>query len=430
MNGYVRFFSQTFGCKVNQYESAWLSERFRERGYVQADSATVADVVVVHTCTVTSKSDSQCRQAVRKLVRENPEARVLVTGCYARLRPDDLTAIGGTVFKQNDFSDILQYLDSIKTGPVDVQPTPGRSMEFPARSRAFVKIQDGCDSHCSYCIVPKARGKSRSQSPQAIIEDIAKFEAAGYREIVLTGVHIGTYGKDLVPETCLAGLLNILLGKFEGLRFRLSSIEPGEIDETLLDLLGSGRICPHLHLPLQSASARILKLMKRPYGPEEYKQLVEKILAKSPYTAIGTDVMVGFPSETDVDFQQTKTFVESLPFAYFHVFVYSIRPDTPAAALKGQLHSSVKKERGKIIREISERKRHEFIEKNMGTIRPTVVLDKPTPDGDGHMGLTDNYLRVCLQEGDRLTKYSGKVLPARLTEFHHSTASIKSRILW
>ena len=300
---------------------------------MQTDSATVADVVVVHTCTVTSKSDSQCRQAIRKLVRENPEARVLITGCYARLRPDDLTAIGGIVFIQNDFSDILQYLDSIKTSPVG--PTPERSIEFLGRSRAFVKIQDGCDSNCSYCIVPKARGKSRSQSPEAIIEDIGRFEDAGYREIVLTGVHIGTYGKDLVPETSLAGLLNILLGKFDGLRFRLSSIEPGEIDETLLDLLGSGRICPHLHLPLQSASPRILKLMKRPYSPREYKRLVEKILTMSPYTAIGTDVMVGFPSETDADFQQTKTFVDSLPLAYFHVFVYSIRPDTPAATLKG-----------------------------------------------------------------------------------------------
>jgi threonylcarbamoyladenosine tRNA methylthiotransferase MtaB len=189
----MQVFFHTFGCKVNQYESTWLVERFRERGYIQVDSAKIADVVLIHTCTVTSKADAQCRQAIRKIARQNPEAHLLITGCYARLRPEDLTAIGGTVFKQNDFSDILSYLDSIQNDIISPAPEKHLPPKSMARSRAFVKIQDGCNSRCSYCIVPQARGKSRSRPPESIIEEIERIEAVGYREVVLTGVHLGAY---------------------------------------------------------------------------------------------------------------------------------------------------------------------------------------------------------------------------------------------
>jgi threonylcarbamoyladenosine tRNA methylthiotransferase MtaB len=430
MNPDKRFFFQTFGCKVNQYESSWLSGRFCERGYIQADSVVSADVVVVHTCTVTSKSDSQCRQGVRKIIRENPQAEVLVTGCYARLRPKEFEALGGTVFRQNDFSDLLGYLDSAQTAPVELSPQQPLLSGPMARSRAFIKVQDGCNCRCSYCIVPQARGNSRSQSPQAIIEEIGGLEAAGYREVVLTGVHLGAYGKDLDSQTTLAELLGTLLGRFESLRFRLSSIEPDDIDEALLDILDSHRLCPHLHLPLQSASRRILKLMDRAYTPARYAALVEKIQAKNSNTAIGTDIMVGFPTETDDDFQQTKSFVDSVPFAYLHVFVYSARPDTPAASLDGQIGPNIKKERGRIIREISKQKRREFIEKNLGSIRLTVVLDKLSPDGSGQTGLTDNYIRVFFQEEEKLAEYTGKILPANLIQLNRDATGATAKILW
>lgn len=429
MNPNRRFFFQTFGCKVNQYESSWLAERFSERGYIQADSVASADVVLVHTCSVTSKSDSQCRQGIRKIIRENPRAEVLVTGCYARLRPYELEALGGTVFSQNDFGDLLGHLGPVLPGCVDSPKRPQISGPM-ARSRAFVKIQDGCNCRCSYCIVPQARGSSRSQSPQAIIGEIGGLEAAGYREVVLTGVHLGAYGRDLDSYTSLAGLLGTLLDKYESLRFRLSSIEPDDVDEALLDLLASDRLCPHLHLPLQSASRRILKLMDRSYTPARYSELMSMVLAKNSNTAMGTDIMVGFPTETDDDFRKTLSFVDSSPFAYLHVFVYSVRPGTPAASLDGQIEAKIKKERGKLIREISKQKRREFFERNLGSTRPTVVLDKLSPDGCGQTGLTDNYIPVFFQEGEKLVGHSGEILPATLIRLNHDATGVTGKILW
>lgn len=426
----MQFFFHTFGCKVNQYESAWLAERFRERGYTQVDSAETADVVLIHTCTVTSKSDAQCRQAIRKIARQNPKAHLLITGCYARLRPEELAAIRGIVFKRNDFTDILSYLDTIQTNTVSPAPEKHLPSKSTIRSRAFVKIQDGCNSRCSYCIVPQARGKSRSRPLESIIEEIEKIEAAGYREVVLTGIHLGAYGGDFPSKTTPAELFKLLLEAFPRLRFRLSSIEPGEVNETLLELFSSERLCPHLHLPLQSASSRILRLMNRPYTPQEYELLVKKILTANPDIAIGTDIMVGFPSETTTDFQLTKSFVDSLPLAYLHVFTYSPRPHTPAATFKGSVMSHIKKERGKIIRDISKRKRQEFIEKNLNSVRPTVVLSKTTSDGISHTGLTDNYIKVSFQTEENLAEFSGKILPTRLSQLHHDFVSALGTILW
>jgi len=426
----MQFFLHTFGCKVNQYESAWLAERLRERGYIQVDSAEIADVVLIHTCTVTSKSDAQCRQTIRKIARQNPGAQLLVTGCYARLRPEELTAIGGTVFKQNDFTDILSYLDSIQTDPVNPAPEKHLRPKSMARSRAFVKIQDGCNNCCSYCIVPQARGKSRSRSPESIIGEIEKIEAEGYREVVLTGVHLGVYGEDFPSKTTMVELVTLLLEAFPRLRFRLSSIEPGEVDEALLELLTSERLCSHLHLPLQSGSSRILKLMNRPYTPQQYELLVKKVLTTNPDIAIGTDIMVGFPSETTADFQLTQSLVNSLPLAYLHVFAYSTRPNTPAASFKEHLNPLIKKERGKIIREISKRKRQEFIEINLNSVRPTVVLSRPASNGISHTGLTDNYIQVFFQTKESLAEFSGEILPTRLIQLHHDPAGALGTILW
>lgn len=426
----MQVFLHTFGCKVNQYESSWLMERFRERGYIQVNSAEVADVVLIHTCSVTSKSDAQCRQAIRKFARQNPKAHILITGCYARLRPEDLTALGGMVFTQNDFSDILNYLDSIQTETISSVPEKHSPLKPTVRSRAFVKIQDGCNSCCSYCIVPQARGKSRSRPSESIIEEIEEIDDIGYREVVLSGVHLGAYGEDLPEKTTPAKLVKRLLDTFPRLRFRLSSIEPGDVDEALLELFNSKRLCPHLHLPLQSASSRILKLMNRPYTPQEYKHLVKKILTTNPDIAIGTDIMVGFPSETTADFQLTESFVNSLPLAYLHVFVYSPRPHTPAAAFRGHLKPVVKKERGKIIRDISRRKRQNFIEKNLNSIRPTIVLSKATSDGIRHTGLTDNYIQVFFQTKENLAEFSGEVLSTRLTQLNEDSAGAWGTILW
>lgn len=422
-----RVFFQTLGCKVNQYESAWLAERFQELGYLPTDSGTDADVVVVHTCTVTSKSNYQCRQAIRKTIRQNPKADVLVTGCYARLNPEELMAIEGvkTVFTQNDFHDILKYLQNISPSQNGASDTLKKSpplSSFLAHSRAFVKIQDGCNSRCAYCIVPQVRGKSRSRKPEAVIEEIGMIESSGYREVVLTGIHLGAYGEDISPKLSLASLLLTLLNKFNRLRFRLSSIEPHDMNEPLLDLLDSERLCPHFHLPLQSASPRILKQMNRPYIPQEYADLVKRILTKKTSAAIGTDIMVGFPTETEVDFQQTKTFIESLDFAYLHVFAYSPRPGTPAAAMNGQLPPPVKKERSKILREISKQKRQDFIKNNLNTIRPTIVLDKSSSDGNYRMGLTDNYIQIFFPNSNGEKKYLGEIVPTCLIQLHHDGA--------
>lgn len=410
----MRIAIATLGCKVNQSESASIESILRGEGHevvtMLHDKDNPPDVCIINTCTVTTKSDYQSRQLIRRAARSG--VKVIVTGCYAQLRSDELSKIkGANLILGNSQKDKLsEYLIShfllptsyflnngmpyvfveAPTSPLTLNPY------FSKRARAFLKIQDGCNFSCSYCAVPMARGKSRSLSPEDVIKAVNNLNEDGYKEIVLTGVHIGCYGMDLTPKSSLVEIVDNIVKKYSSLRIRLSSIEPQEFKNEFLSLIKSKAVCPHLHIPLQSGSDNVLKAMNRGYSVSFFKELIKDIISTSPDISIGTDVIVGFPGESDKDFDETVKVLEELPFSYIHVFPYSKRPNTMAETMPGQISNDVKRKRLKVLLEISKIKKNNYITRQLGKILDVIVENKTTTNGF-YKGTSDNYLRVLVR---------------------------------
>jgi len=408
----VRIAVATLGCKVNQYESAGIVQTLKENDFTPVPFNGAADVYIINTCTVTGKSDYQSRQLIRRAARANPGATILVTGCYAQIAPEEIfrlpgvTMVAGNVEK----SDILQLVRETVGGERKTLFSDIRRVKefstlaadvFPGRTRAFLKIQDGCDTFCNYCIVPYARGKSRSLPEAEALERVDSLSKAGYRELVLTGVNLGAYGGDLSPATDLLTLLRRIEQKGLIPRLRLSSLEPLEITGDMLSFIRDAeRFCPHLHIPLQSGDDGILSLMGRKYDGAFFKSLVEKILYYLPDAAVGIDVIVGFPGEDEEAFSRSRQLIESLPVAYLHVFPYSPRPGTPASSLPGRVAESDKKKRASIIRHLGGTKRGTFAGRFLGKELSVLLEAKRDPDTGWMKGYSHNYIPVMVTNGN------------------------------
>lgn len=364
----------TLGCKVNQYETSALESLFRAKGYEIVDFSSRADVYVINTCTVTHIGDRKSRQLIRRAVRAHPGAQVVVTGCYAQTSPGEILEIPGVnlVVGTSDRSQIVELVEKAAGGdkPLNVVTDIMKAGVFEAlpaaldqnRVRGFLKIQEGCNNFCTYCIVPYSRGPLRSRNLQGVLDEAQKLLDQGYKEIVLAGIHTGAYGKDLAGEVNLARLVNEI-SRLKGLyRLRLSSLEPQDIDFDLIDALAASPVvCRHFHLPLQSGDDQVLRRMKRRYDTGRYQALVSRIRDKMPGTAITTDVMVGFPGETEENFMNTVDFIREINFTGLHVFKYSPRRGTAAAAFKDQIAPAEKERRSKKLIRLSDELQREFL---------------------------------------------------------------------
>lgn len=401
----------TLGCKVNQFETDAICELLLESGLEIVPFHGDAAVYVINTCAVTSKAAFQSRQAIRRALRHK-DARVIATGCFVQSDPQaildisDEICIVGNAFKER----IVDYVQSAprclgmylcdmsrvhRISPLSVSKPLGRT-------RLFLRVQDGCNAFCSYCIVPFTRGPSRSLEPDSVVHQVRAAQAVGIKEVVITGIHVGLYGQDLTPKTNLFSLCRFLCASFPAMRFRLSSVEPTEVSEDFLMWAAStSNFCPHWHIPLQSGSTAVLKAMNRHYPAEYYAELVHRIHALMPHAAIGSDVMVGFPTETMEDFENTFKLLASLPISYLHVFPFSKRPGTLADSLKEQVRPEDKALRAKALRELGMQKRLEFWREQLG--RPSVCLVERRHEGsqcwEGH---TENYLPTVLYGSELL----------------------------
>jgi len=400
----------TLGCKVNQCDAAALSRDLQAADFEVVPFNAFADTYIINTCTVTAFADFQARQLIRRALRTNPRARIIVTGCYAQTQAETLAGIDGVSLvvgndQKHRIPELLNHptLDSqrIMTSDIflqkDFQAAPASGIA--GRTRAFFKIQDGCNAFCSYCIVPFARGRSRSLPVHSVLEGVQDFTRQDFREIVLTGIHLGEYGHDLQPETDLSRTIKRILSQNPQVRFRLSSIEPNEISDELLDLFGKHKnLCPHLHIPLQSGDDDILKMMKRRYDTAFYRSLIEKVAKTITDIAIGIDIMVGFPGEGEREFNHTLKLLSDLPVAYLHVFPYSERPQTGALAIQPKVPEKIKKERDAILRELSVKKRETFALQFLGKTLPVLVEQTRDKKTGLAKGFSHNYLPVLLDK--------------------------------
>jgi threonylcarbamoyladenosine tRNA methylthiotransferase MtaB len=406
----------TLGCRLNQVDTQLLQGALEARGFREAGEGDAADVVVINTCTVTARAEASDRQAVRRLSRAHPGARVVVTGCWAQTDPQAVAALPGVDLvagngEKHRLPDALQaLLAGAPAGRIQVgDVSRARTIPIAApvrrsgRSRAFVKVQEGCAHRCAFCIVPRARGASRSLEPGAAVDHVRAMVDAGHLDVTLTGVDLGSYGADLTPRTSLAALLRALVD-VAGLRWiRLSSLLPAYFTPALLDVLGSETIAPHFHVPLQSGSDRILRRMRRPYTAAMYARLVERLARLRPGLGLGADVIVGHPGEGEADFDETMALVNDLPFSYLHVFPYSDRAGTEAAAMPDRADSQTASRRSRLLRETARRKNRVFREALVGSIQDALVLE--TRDTAGRLvGLTGNYVEVALPGPDTLMR--------------------------
>jgi threonylcarbamoyladenosine tRNA methylthiotransferase MtaB len=397
----MRIAFTTLGCKINQYETDSMRQDLLSRGNTIVPFEDKADVYVINTCSVTAKSDYQCRQIIRTTVRRWPAAKIVVTGCYAETRPDELKNMPGVelVIGNRDKATIPhQIMKGASTSISEITPAgnlPVSIKTLQNKTRGFLKIQDGCDNRCSYCIVPLARGGSRSVEFSSVVSEFKRLVQKGCPEVVLTGIHVGAYGSDLSPATDLSELLATLISKQGHTRIRLSSIEPTEITIELISFLGTV-LCRHLHIPLQSGDDTILTAMDRHYSSGFYRNLLENISQRVPGIALGADVMVGFPGEGEKEFQNTLELVEQSPLTHLHVFSYSPRPGTRAAELNNQVPDQDKKERSESLRELGNRKNFDFRKKCMDAEVKVVVEDKRDMKSQLLTGITDNYIRVLI----------------------------------
>jgi threonylcarbamoyladenosine tRNA methylthiotransferase MtaB len=403
-----RFAIETLGCKTNQFESAAMEETLTAAGYRSVPFTEGADLVIINTCTVTSATDSQSRNLIRRARRHNADCRIVVTGCYAQVDPAALADLPGVamVIGNEEKRDLLQRLTAegprVQVGDIRQQAGPALSLSsFAGRSRAFAQIQNGCDAYCSYCIIPFARGPSRSVPPEKVLDQVRELVKSGYQEIVLTGIHIGGYGKDFDTPGCLLELVQRIEQETDLPRLRLGSIEPQEIDDALIEAVATSNIlCPHFHIPLQSGDDDVLQRMNRHYSSRFFTELVQKIAERLPEAAIGLDVITGFPGETEQEFENTRRLIEELPISHLHVFPYSRRPGTPAAALPAQVPGPLARERAAQLRLLGERKSQDFARRFLGR-QLQVVVEGGRQDGLCK-GLSGNYLQVAFPGPDGL----------------------------
>jgi threonylcarbamoyladenosine tRNA methylthiotransferase MtaB len=389
----------TLGCKVNQAEMSEVESSLRGQGHHIVGIDENPDICVVNTCTVTSKSDYQSRQLIRRAGRTG--AQVVVTGCYSELNSDEVGRMEGVerVVTNSDKHHIFNIIDA--------NSSSGTSRPATGRTRYFLKVQDGCNNFCSYCMVHIARGASRSVTPDAVIDKVKEAVEAGFKEVVLTGIHLGQYGCDLDGGITVSSLVSEVLDKTAINRLRLSSLEVNEVDGHLLDLFENTRLMPHLHIPLQSGDDGVLKLMNRGYDTQFYRDKVLELLERLPEAALGTDIIAGFPQETEEAFRNTCSLVENLPFTYMHVFPYSRRPGTPAAEMSDIVGQSERKRRASELRTLAARKRSEYADRQIG--RTLEVLIEQKVGETLYRGTSCNYLKVYVASEREI---SGTVVPA------------------
>jgi len=419
----LRIAVTTLGCKVNQFESAALQAGFEARGAVLVPFSQPADIYVVNTCAVTAKAGFQSRQLIRRAAKANPAGRLVVTGCYAQAESQAIIELvdGPLCLVGNDrkhqlvdiaLADQLCDLE-MHMGEVarEKEPCPLHARRFAGRTRAYLRIQDGCNNFCSYCIVPYVRGRSRSVRPEAVLAQTAIFAQEGYPEVVITGIHTGAYGVDLAAPIDLLQLLQLLDAQAAIPRFRISSLEPTEITPELLRFLaGSDRFLPHFHIPLQSGSPEILRRMHRKYTPATYAETVRAVVGAIPDAGVGADIMAGFPGEDERSFAETLSFLEQLPISYLHVFPYSMRAGTLAAGMEGQVAKRVKEERVLRLRELDHRKRTSFYNRHAGKVGRALIEGRQ--DSSRLLkGFTDNYIPVLVDGPDSLV---GRVVHLRI----------------
>jgi threonylcarbamoyladenosine tRNA methylthiotransferase MtaB len=439
------FYVENFGCRATQADGAAIERQLTDRGMSRAGNAAEAEVVVLNTCTVTSAADQDARAAIRRIHRANPSARILVTGCYAQRAPEEISALDGVSLvvgnsHKHRLAEIAAgsgfvSLSSLSTpsasfvvpvptnhrAPVVVEDIFAHTQLLAApvfdsdneKTRPNLKVQDGCNNRCSFCVIPFVRGRSRSLPLGEVLRNVDQLVANGYQELVLSGINLGRWGRDLsralpqdssptadpqtpVPGTRFVDLLQAILARTSVPLLRISSVEPMDWSDELISLAASTpRIAKHAHVPLQSGSDRILRLMHRRYRPWHYEDRIQRIHAAMPAAAIGADVMVGFPSENEDDFEQTRAFIERLPFTYLHVFTYSSRPGTPSAQMPEQVPVHQARERNRVLRELAARKKRLFQEQFVGETLRALTL---TQISQGRTeALTDNYQKLWLQ---------------------------------
>ena len=436
------FYVENFGCRATQADGAALERQLRERGLQRADKPAEASLVVLNTCTVTAAADQDARAAIRRIHRKNPQAQIVVTGCYAQRAPEEVAALPGVsqVIGNSHKHELAQIAIGLQTS--DLGPRRTQSAFVPLtrltsdvrgltsevrtpifvsdifahtelqaapvfeaandRTRPNLKVQDGCDNRCSFCVIPYVRGQSRSLRLAEVIREVDTLVTAGYREVVISGINLGRWGRDLVwggrpRPPRFEDLVRAILSETTLQKLRLSSVEPMDWSDALIRLVAtSPRIAKHAHLPLQSGSDAVLRRMHRKYRPWHYREKIEKIRAAMPTAAIGADVMAGFPGETETEFEETRRLVEDLPFTYLHVFTYSARPGTPAATMAKQVPIHIARERNRILRDLAARKKLAFMNNFVGQPIETITLNLAGSDQEGEYteGLTDNYLPI------------------------------------
>jgi threonylcarbamoyladenosine tRNA methylthiotransferase MtaB len=411
----------TLGCKLNQYESECIRQTLVRRDWKFIPFGDDADFYIINTCTVTGRTDARCRNAIRRARRSSPGTTIVVTGCYAETQSELLEGMEETdiVIGNSAKGSIAGILDELAgrspreaSGPVEEY---FEIRDFSDHARAFIKIQDGCDASCAYCIIPRARGRSTSLPPERVLSQVKRLEENGTEEIVLTGIHIGRYGIDSGIGHSLAELVEMIIGETENVRIRLSSIEVSEITEHLVRLMaGTWRVAPHLHVPLQSGDDSILRVMNRPYDTSTFRSRIESIRSSCSGICIGTDVIVGFPGEDRDSFNRTYRFLKSFPVDYFHVFSFSRRPGTPADRMEGQVDPDSKKRRSRRLIMLGKAKRREFMRSRTGTREMALVQGKSRQFSRFAKALSGSYCEIMIGCDDSLT---GRLVPVDITHF-------------
>jgi threonylcarbamoyladenosine tRNA methylthiotransferase MtaB len=412
---------ENFGCRATQADGAAIERQLLARGLERAGAAVEAEVVVLNTCTVTASADQDARAAIRRIHRENPDARILVTGCYAQRAPEEISALPGVslVVGNSHKHELASYaapipgdggfvsLDQIRLNPesavivgdifahTELMAAPVFEAGSFEKTRPNLKVQDGCNNRCSFCIIPSVRGRSRSLKLEDVLHEVDGLVANGYREIVLSGINLGRWGRELPPRLNFAAMLRAILQQTAIEKLRISSVEPMDWTNEVIELVASSpRIAKHAHVPLQSGSDRVLRKMHRKYRPWHYADRIERIRRAMPDAGIGADVMVGFPGETGDDFEQTRALIERLPFTYLHVFTYSSRPGTPSAEMPEQVPVQIARERNRVLRELGAEKKREFMQSFIGREVEAITLTRF--DGEYTEALTDNYLKLLV----------------------------------
>lgn len=433
-----KFFITTLGCKVNQFESEAISTCLSQHGWEQINGKGAADVCIINTCTVTGKASMQSRQAIRQAIRSNPGARIIVTGCYAQTGAADIRNINGVdeIVGHDDKHKIPEALIHRNQLPYPLFPENDQCkatifQQIPVtvcntRSRPFLKIQDGCNAFCTYCIVPYARGRSRSMPVKEVLRHLAALSESGYHEVVLTGIHMGCYGLDLHPPTTFTRLLQRISAEKVIRRVRLSSIEPRELTDELIETVaGSDQFCRHFHIPLQSGDDHILERMHRPYDTQWFRNRIQSIHQKLPEAAIGVDTLIGFPGETDTAFENTRNLIDNLPISYLHVFPFSPRKGTPASDYADPVAPDVIKERCSVMRMLGKHKKAIFYDQQLKT-SAEVLIERQRDRRSGLLkGISSNYVTVLTDGPDQL---KNSLVTVRLEKMCSANAIMGIRI--